>query len=503
MIPPGEDKVKMGLSGSEVKLFREYIYDSAGLQLNKDDRIAKAVATRITEQGFVNPYNYFKYLKYHPQGSVELRNLLTLVTINESCFFRNEHQYKALREMVLPDLLCKKLQSSPRPSLSVWSAGCSSGEEPYSIAVEILEKVNFSRQFDIEILGTDVDKGVLKDAKKASYNLWRLRNVSRIRLEKYFDREGKKYTLKPSVRQLCSFDYNNLMDEHYPQSFFGKWDIIFCRNVFIYFNRETIKKVLKRFAEIINEGGYLFLGHSESLYRITGEFQPVQYGNAFIYKKTAEGEEVLPVPEPVETVPGKESQEVRVISPDEEARDEPLVELEEKEKEEEDKFEKAYELYIKENYGEAGGFIEEHLEKTRDLEGLLLAAKIFTEQNKLDKALEYACEAVEKDYLNPSGYFIAGIINQGKNDLDEAEKHLKKALYLQSDFGLAHFRLAEIYEKKEQYDKALVGYRNTLKVFEGMLEEEPLELGGGFTVKALSELARSRIRKLKDTAGKN
>ncbi len=470
----------MQLDQKEIKLFKDFIKATAGIQIQNNDRLVKAVSIRAEKQGFFKPYNYFKYLKYHPLGSVELRNLLTLITINESSFFRNENQYEALRKMVLPCLFKnKKKESSRKRGVSVWSAGCSSGEEPYSIAIEILENPEYPKSCEVEILGTDVDKSMLKEAKKATYNKWRLRNVDKVRLQKYFNKEGKFFRLKPKVRDLCSFDYHNLIDEVYPQSFFGKWDIIFCKNVFIYFNIDTIRNVLDRFAQIIRDDGFLFLGHSESIYKVSDKFKPVKCGSTFIYKRDREKKEKPEEP--------RKRLKVRHVHTE---KTEPVEENTEK------IYRQSYEEYIKEHYIKAGKYIEKYLEKENDMKGNLLASKIFFEQNKMDRALDYAHKTIEKGYLNPLGYFVAGIINLNKENYPEAEKYLKKALYLKKNFALAHFRLAELYENKTNYNKAILEYRNAIMSFGELIDEEPVELAGGFTVKTMSELSESKMKRL-------
>ncbi len=459
-----------------VKMFRNYISAAAGIQLRRQDKIEQALSERIDHLSFENPYNYFRYLKYHPDGSTELRHLLSLLTINESSFFRGEHQFRALRQKILPDICNLKLKQSPVPSLSVWSAACSTGEEPYSIAIEIMEKLQYPQQWDIEILGTDVDKAILNEALKAEYNQWRLRNVSENRKQRYFKKEGNRFKLTPEVKKICSFDYHNLMEEPYPQSFSGKWDIIFCRNVFIYFDRDSIKWILKKFAELITEGGYLFLGNSESLYGISDEFKPVQFEEAFVYKKTAKtsaGEPVLKKDKMSSLPPAKEKP-----SPD--------------------FYRQAFEHYIKEDFSRAALEIEKSLKKEESFKACILAAKIYTEQNNLSRALKYAHLAIKKERLNSSGHFLAGLINKKMNNLGAAEKYFKSALYLKNDLGLANFHLAHIYEESGHFEKALRQYRNSLVTFKNYPPEEPLEMGGGFNPKTLIDLAEKQIKSLEE-----
>ncbi|MGM0568127.1 MAG: CheR family methyltransferase [Elusimicrobiota bacterium] len=475
----------MNINEEAIEFLKNHISKSAGIRFRKDRSITRAVEERIKKCGFKSLHEYYRHIKFHPEGSVELRELVSLITINKSSFFRDECQYRILRKDVLPEIVNSKLRRSvSNPYVSIWSAGCSTGEEPYSIAIEMLDRFRFlKKQWEIEILGTDVDKTVLKKAMKAEYAEKRLAGVSDKRKKKYFERNGDLYRLKDEVRSLCSFDYQNLMEEPYPHSYFGKWDIIFCKNVFIYFDKEDMRKVIERFSDVLNEDGFLFLGHSESLYLISNDFLPVQFEDAFLYKKKKITQEPAVCEKP--DLPEKPQEKLKVIK---------------KEKEKENEFNLAYEKYKNEYYDEACCCIEKHIKEndSKDLKSFLLAAKIYFEKNDPGRALSYALKAVRKSELNPEAYLIIGAINKNLMLIDEAEKYLRKALFLKPDFGLASFKLAHLFEETQQIDKAIQEYRNTILSFKKCRKDEPVELAGGFTVKTLMEHAENRIRCLKN-----
>jgi chemotaxis protein methyltransferase CheR len=224
----------MQLNEQEIDLFAAYINEFTGLNFEeKKYSLKKSIEERIDYYDFKENHHYYEYLKFHPDGPVELRNLLTLITTNETFFFRNIPQFNVLRENILPEIIKSKLRdasysSKRKPVLSIWSAGCSSGEEPYSIAMAVMETIKFFQECDIEILGTDIDKSMLGLAREGIYYERKLRNLGKYYIEKYFsETDNGEYKLRKEVKDLCTFDYFNLVEEPYPLSFFGKWDIIF------------------------------------------------------------------------------------------------------------------------------------------------------------------------------------------------------------------------------------------------------------------------------------
>ncbi|MGM0369207.1 MAG: CheR family methyltransferase [Bacillota bacterium] len=238
----------------------DLVYQEIGVNLpnKKKAMVNSRLTKRIREKGLSSFEEYYQFLKDNKSALVDLFNSLTT---NVTHFFREDHHFDFLDNQVFP-----ALKNKSRKRIRIWSAGCSSGEEPYSLAIKFAESFNLNR-WDIKILATDINTEVLKLASKGIYQARQVDKVPYPLLKKYFKlgtgENAKLFKVKNSLKKLIDFRRSNLNQKNYPIS--SKLDFIFCRNVFIYFNQETRKQILKRFHSHLKEGGYLFLGHSESI----------------------------------------------------------------------------------------------------------------------------------------------------------------------------------------------------------------------------------------------
>jgi chemotaxis protein methyltransferase CheR len=215
------------------------------------------------------------------EGDDELRRLLPLVTVGKTSFFRDEKQFSALGALV-PDLLAQR-RAEGRP-VSIWSAGCATGEEPWSIAMTVAEAG--ARPGEVELLATDVNPEAVAAAGEGLFPERRLRDVPPPLVERWFRREGDAFRVAPPLRDhLGGASVHNLASARYPRPRAGAWDAIFCRNVIIYFDVPTVQAVLARFLEALAPGGWLFLGYSESLFRLFDGFELTEVAGAFLYRR--------------------------------------------------------------------------------------------------------------------------------------------------------------------------------------------------------------------------
>jgi chemotaxis protein methyltransferase CheR len=265
------------LSEKEFEKFAKLIYEESGIFLKsvKITLLSNRLRKRLKVLN-LNSYNdYYNYIENLSDRSKEIEALLDVVSTNETYFFRNEKQFEALLKECLPDIARKKQQDK---KLRIWSAGCSTGEEPYTIGICILELMNLFHDWHIEIIATDIAASVLDFAKKGVYSGRRIDKVKPDFLKKYFINnlnDPEFFTIKDEIKKLVNFKMLNLFKDQYPVNM----DIIFCRNVMIYFDKEHQKKLLSGFYHSIYKKGYLFLGHSETIYSISDDF---------IYKKILE-----------------------------------------------------------------------------------------------------------------------------------------------------------------------------------------------------------------------
>jgi chemotaxis protein methyltransferase CheR len=215
-------------------------------------------------------------------SNVEYEALLENVLTQETSFFRYPHVFDALEKKILPELHVKKFWENPR-TLRLWSAGCSSGEEAYSIAITLAESLDFAEAWNIHILATDVSRKALQNAERGVYSPRALGELTPKQVENCFAKVGDQFMVKPRWRNMVNFAQMNLVDSTY----MGKFDAVFCMNVLIYFSEEKRKSVIQRLYEALEPGGYLFLGHADSIANAGVKVETIVYGDVRIYQKPA------------------------------------------------------------------------------------------------------------------------------------------------------------------------------------------------------------------------
>jgi len=278
------EEMTIPLPDDVFRLLREFIHGYCGIYFDDGSKfLLEHRLTRRLEQRRLRSFEeYYHFLRYDRKREEELAVLVDNLTTNETYFFRESPQLRAFSEEILPNL---RETLADRKVLRIWSAGCSTGEEPYTIAILLLESGDWWRDWRVEILGSDINQRVLHTARKGVYKKSAHRVTSPEMLAKYFIEEEKgNYRIADRVRELVSFSYLNLLDP-FKTSLISNMDVIFCRNVIIYFDKEAKKKVIESFYEKLREGGYLLLGHSESLINISTAFALRTLKNDMVYEK--------------------------------------------------------------------------------------------------------------------------------------------------------------------------------------------------------------------------
>jgi chemotaxis protein methyltransferase CheR len=267
------------------RLLRDFVHGYCGIYFDDGSKflLERRLARRLEQRQLKSFEEYYHFLRYDRKREEELVILIDNLTTNETYFFRESAQLRAFSHEILPEL--RESLPDRRKSLRIWSAGCSTGEEPYTIAILLLESGDWWRDWQIEILGSDINQRVLHTARKGVYKKSAHRATSPAMLAKYFVQDEKgDYRIIDRVKELVSFSSVNLLDPH-KTSLISNMDVIFCRNVIIYFDREAKKKVIESFYQKLREGGYLLLGHSESLINISNAFLLRTLKNDMVYQK--------------------------------------------------------------------------------------------------------------------------------------------------------------------------------------------------------------------------
>jgi chemotaxis protein methyltransferase CheR len=252
------------ITEKEFHLFQDIIYRQTGIQMTEKKRnlVVARLSKRLRALNLSNFSEYYEYLTTSSNASDELNNLINRITTNKTDFFREKHHFDFLVNEIFPSFLDTARKSGMR-RLRIWSAGCSSGEEPYSIAMTVADFFKDERGWDLKILATDLDTDILMKASKGVYSSQQITPVPINYLSKYFVRTSQGYEVSPQIKSMIAFRKLNLMDPSFPMK--KPFDIIFCRNVMIYFDEETRKDLVIKYHNHLNDIGYMFVGHSESL----------------------------------------------------------------------------------------------------------------------------------------------------------------------------------------------------------------------------------------------
>lgn len=246
---------------------------------NKQYLLEYKLTPRLKELNFNSFSDYIYYLKYPSPNKHEMQKLINLVTINETYFFREKNQIVYMIRNAIPELIKKG-----KKSFKIWSAACSTGEEPYSIAI-LLKEFSLLSKYNFEITATDVDTDVLEKAKSGIYKKTSIRNSNDEKsIIKYFEIQNQNYYLKNEIKSVVKFMYLNLIENGIINNL-GKMEFIFCRNVLIYFDVEMKKRVAELFYRILDDDGYLFLGYAETLSKVTDKFILTNFPEGSFYKK--------------------------------------------------------------------------------------------------------------------------------------------------------------------------------------------------------------------------
>ncbi len=264
------------------RLLRDQIYKRSGIWFNDSSKylLQKRLSPRARELNFDSFQKYFYFLQYDPRADAEFDQIFDLVTTNETYFFREPAQLSAFVEEIVPDLLSRKTVKKIR----IWSAGCSSGEEPYSLAI-LLQDAGWYDHATFEIFASDINQQVLAKARKGTYRENAFRATAPHLRERYFTRNDETtWRITDEIRNRVSFGRLNLYDEA-RVSLLGHLDIVFCRNVIIYFDDASKRVVVSNFYNRLTEGGYLLLGHSESLISLSTQFKLRHLKHDMVYQK--------------------------------------------------------------------------------------------------------------------------------------------------------------------------------------------------------------------------
>jgi len=442
----------------------------------------------------------------------ELPELAEALTVTETFFYRNADQIQALVEEVLP---ARARRGGQR--LRILCAGCASGEEPYSLAIALKENVPELDDWNVQILGVDVNRAMLAKAARARYSPWSLRATPDAIRERYFERAGSEFVLDPSVAKMVTFRAQNVA-EHDPLFFRAlACDVIFCRNVIMYFTPEGMSRAIRHLTEALLPGGFLFLGHAETLRGLSHDFHLCHTHNTFYYQRR---ESIPPAPRSTRRPPPAPELSALPTAVDTTASWFEAIQRASLRVAElthgdarsatpagpssaaapsttHSELGDVLELVQRERFAEARSLLERLPARASEQpDALLFSAVLFTNEGRLAEA-ERACEALlGADELNAGAHYVKALCREHAGDLDGAIEHDRMAVHLDSSFAMPHLHAGLLARRGGD----ATGARRELAEALVLLErEDPSRLvlfGGGFSRSALTLLCRTELEKL-------
>ena len=479
----------------DVQAFRVLIEQFTGLHFDdwRLDTLEKALLARMCVKGTRHVEAYLDLLRDSAGRPDELSELLNQLTVNETYFFRYPAQFDFLRQHVLPDLVAGR--GDGRVPLQIWSAGCSTGEEPYSIAMTALDVLGSAASHLIQIFATDVSSAALQAARHAEYSTKSLRLVDEANRSKYFRRvSDNRFVLCNSVRQMVLVSESNLLDDVRRRA--ASWDIIFCRNVLIYFASELAVEILDGLHQCLNTNGYLFVGHSEIFKRTS--FVPCQPEAVFAYQKVKgelERSAFVERQEAARSAPTIAARDIETTRPQVAVpRTTSSVSELQREDATESLYEEAFVSFEREDYARARSQLDRLLESSpRHLPATVLRANLHLNLGEHYRSVEECEVALQLDPLAHEAHLLLGMNFQKLSKPELAVLQLKKAAYISPDSAIVQFQLGEAYRTLQRWDDAARAYRSALPLFQSTTDQEIRAYSGGFGKSALNTLSEQII----------
>ncbi len=488
-------------TASDHQLFYDYLITHSGLHFERRNLkiLERGLSARMAALQIGTYREYFDYLTRHHHDRQELQKLLTFLTVGETYFFRYHAHFDALKRF-LADLADDRDRR-----IRLWSAGCSTGEEPYSLAMTIMETFPDWRERDIRILATDINNRALKHARAGVYGPWSMRVIEKSYLDRYFDKVGKSYLIRDEVKSLVDFSHLNLQTDPFPtpDGEFRDLDAIFCRNVMIYFSLPTTRKIVEKLAASLTPGGLLFLGHAETLYQISSRFERHSYGGGFYYREKKGRSMPVPPKVPVVPVPvsrpAGEKRSARAQLPRPAIpRIQPAAPVPSPpEQNMEALYRQAQKLFEAEQFQEASALLEEVVRQSPDHTGaLVLQGFIEANNGNFEDAITLCRQALAIDDLLPEAYFLEGLILDMTDRLGEAVEEYRKTILLRMEFVMSHYYLGRLYFRLGRETDGTRELRNTLKILEKGEKEVVIPFSGGLSREVLLQQVRDELAKV-------
>lgn len=525
---------KLKMDAEQVEKFQNFFMEKSGLVFEgrRIKEMEQAVSERMIEVGMTSFDEYLDHLARQVNGTDELNHLVVSLTVGETQFYRTPEQFAALRKYILPELIEREKAGGRK--LRILSAGCATGEEPYTLAILLHELLPDLDSWDIRISACDINRKFLESAKKGVYGKRKIRLVDPVTLGKYFDRKGKtNWLVKDFLKDNIEWSHFNINSESFESLCHEeRFDIVLCRNVLIYFKLDNLRKVVNKFHKIIRPEGYFMLGYSETLFKISDRFQSVHTPEAFFYQKTDnptpslaklpdkpvpyQRDELLKAlgsrPHPLaKTKPKIPKKKVRRVAAKKSAGTAPppglalpkpppgKVSAAKIAMDEGHLWEAALELFSNERFNEARQKFDEMIEQNPcSARAHLGLGFLYANLGAEDRSREHAEEAKRHDDLLPEIYFLLALLDEKNSQFEAAIANYQRIILLSPDFAMAHFNLGNLFYKLHRHRDARREFGNTITILADDADNKSLRFSGGLSrdaVISFCEIQRDQIAK--------
>ena len=489
---------------------KRFLLEHSGLHFSQHNHriLERGLMRRIQSLRMESVPAYLNFLTATPDNYDEMNKLLGLLTVGETSFFRYRSHREALLNYVIPRLI---EQNKTHGKLRIWSAGCSTGEEPYSVAILLRQNFPELVDWDIQILATDINKRALRQAREGLYGERSLRMMEGSLRDRYFQKAENLFLVSPQIKRMVKFDYLNLQTDDFPQlsNRTKDVDLLFCRNVLIYFELETIRRIVKKFSQALNPQGYLFMGHSETMQNVSDQFQRHHQNNAFFYQRkepvasatSVIGENLSKRDPSLETAArvAPKPREVSVAAAEVPTKT-ALPQIKQDVRPDPDQlYADALAAFDHEKFDESTKLFEQLLEqqptnpKALVGKGLLLA-----NQGKYSDARMCCARAIKENDLLPEAYLLRGLILDMEGYLERALVEYQKVLWLDPAFVMAHYLSAKAHGRQSEAQKKLRSLKNTARVLEQMADQPSIPFSGGLSRSVFLEIVRLELSEIRE-----
>lgn len=492
---------------AELSIVSEHIERKLGLFFpkNRFTDLKRALSLAIPETGFGNDHSlFFNALYTNRLTPKQLDTLALYLTIGETYFFREKICLDVFTRIIIPEII--KNRDELNREIRIWSAGCCTGEEAYTIAMSLNEAMQDIDKWKITIIGTDVNRNFIQKAKNGRYTQWSFRDTPDNLKKKYFTQIGKEFEVIPKIRKMVSFSYLNLADNKYPlvETNTFAMDVIFCRNVLMYFSTEQATKVVDRFKACLTHEGWFITSPVEVSNVYFSTLNQVVINEALVYRKSKWNHQSEPKPERLSLpIDISEIPKISVNSSHlhevEKLKIEPAIPYDGKKHEAENRDQKLdlkhiYKLIDRTRYEDAMMHLQK-LAKLYPTEPAIkfLLAKVFANTGHHTEARILCDELISSNKMNAEYYYLLATILFDQNQKDEAGKVINQVLYIDHTHLLAHFLKGNIARMEGKKQVANKHYKNLLNLIQNMNDSEVIADSGGLTIGRLKEMIIDHI----------